>query len=93
MAINEALQGIFLISRIYLIFWKKFQNCTNFFFKGKIRLLENRIGRLQDDLQDTVNLSQAGGGGNGSGTENVALMIRQHKKAKPVNITIIFIFS
>ena len=69
----------FLISRI--------------FFKGKIRLLENRIGRLQDDLQDTVNLSQAGGGGNGSGTENVALMIRQHKKAKPVNITIIFIFS
>ena len=56
-------------------------------------MLENRIGRLQDDLQDTVNLSQAGGGGNGSGTENVALMIRQHKKAKPVNITIIFIFS
>ena len=55
-------------------------------------MLENRIGRLQDDLQDTVNLSQAGGGGNGSGTENVALMIRQHKKAKPVNITI-FIFS
>ena len=55
-------------------------------------MLENRIGRLQDDLQDTVNLSQAGGGGNGSGTENVALMIR-HKKAKPVNIIIIFIFS
>ena len=54
-------------------------------------MLENRIGRLQDDLQDTVNLSQAGGGGNGSGTENVALMIRQHKKAKPVNI-IIFLF-
>ena len=50
-------------------------------------MLENRIGRLQDDLQDTVNLSQAGGGGNGSGAENVALMIRQqHKKAKPVNI-------
>ena len=56
-------------------------------------MLENRIGRLQDDLQDTVNLSQAGGGGNGSGTENVALMIRQHKKAKPVNIITIFIFS
>ena len=55
-------------------------------------MLENRIGRLQDDLQDMVNLSQAGGGGNGSGTENVALMIRQqHKKAKPVNI-IIFLF-
>ena len=67
---------------------------SRIFFKGKIRLLENRIGRLQDDLQDMVNLSQAGGGGNGSGTENVALMIRQqHKKAKPVNITIIFIFS
>ena len=72
---------------------KKISKFHKFFFKGKIRLLENRIGRLQDDLQDTVNLSQAGGGGNGSGTENVALMIRQHKKAKPVNITIIFIFS
>ena len=66
---------------------KKISKFHEFFFKGKIRLLENRIGRLQDDLQDTVNLSQAGGGGNGSGTENVALMIRQqHKKAKPVNI-------
>ena len=72
---------------------KKISKFHEFFFKGKIRLLENRIGRLQDDLQDTVNLSQAGGGGNGSGTENVALMIRQHKKAKPVNINIIFIFS
>ena len=86
---------IFDFTNLFNIFKKisKIFDFTNFFFKGKIRLLENRIGRLQDDLQDMVNLSQAGGGGNGSGTENVALMIRQHKKAKPVNITIIFIFS
>ena len=44
--------------------------------QGKIRLLENRIARLQDDLQENANMSQA---------ENLALMIRQqHKKTKPV---------
>ena len=45
--------------------------------QGKIRLLENRIARLQDDLQENANMSQA---------ENLALMIRQqHKKTKPVS--------
>ena len=45
--------------------------------QGKIRLLENRIARLQDDLQENTNMGQA---------ENLALMIRQqHKKTKPVS--------
>ena len=44
--------------------------------QGKIRLLENRIARMQDELQENASMSHA---------ENVAIMIRnQHRKTKPV---------